>query len=198
MQKMKNNEQAKELKEPNTNPASTGGRFTMRSMAAALASAILGVALINGAGCQNPSTSHSVLGGVGAGALAGGLSRVAGASTEASIAIGAGVGLATAVAIHVIEQRRATEREQELARQRAAQQLEPVEPQRRQELKEQNTHVAVTVGEDAAARQKEVMIVDPVTGQPVNDTVYVVDASDPAVASGEKVDLGGYDAIYVN
>jgi hypothetical protein len=195
MQNMRNNEQGTEQ---NAKPTTAARRLAMRSITAALGTALLGVALINGAGCQNPSTGHSVLGGVGAGALAGGLSRIAGASTEASIAIGAGVGLATAVAIHVVEQRRATERDQGLARQRAVQQLEPVEPQKRQQLKEQNTHVAVTVSEDAAAQQREVMIVDPVTGQPVNDTVYVVDASDPAVASGKKVDLDGYDAIYVD
>jgi hypothetical protein len=159
---------------------------------------LLSLALLSGAGCESTSTGQkSVLGGLGAGGLGGGLAKALGADTEASLAIGAGVGLATAVAINIIEERRATEEERRAAQEKANKQLEPVKQEERQELKDSNTYVAVPVGEDTQSGQKEVMVVDPVTGEPVNDTVYVVDASDPGMDSREKVDLGGYDAIYV-
>ncbi len=149
-------------------------------------------------GCDGMSSEEKgIFGGLGAGGLAGGIAKAAGADTDTSLAIGAGVGLATAVAIYVIEERQATAQEQQTAKEKAAEQLEPVSDEEKAELKKQNTYVAVPVDE-GENDQQGVMVVDPETGEPVNDTVYVVDSSDPNVDSGEKVDIGGYDAIYVD
>ena len=73
------------------------------------------------AGCENmtPGENAAVFGS-GAGILAGSLARAAGASTGESIAIGAATGAVVAMTTYIIAKRRATEKQRQIAQQRAA------------------------------------------------------------------------------
>lgn len=161
----------------------------MRKLSTVTCGAALSLALLAGLGCESDGGGGGVMSDIGSTLFGGG-------DTSMSAALARGAGLAQAAFVRVLEERPASEEEQKEAKSKASKQLEPVSAEERQDLKDKDTYVAVPVGQTDEG-QKEVMVVDPVTGEPASDKVYVVDSSDPNVADGSKVDLGGYDAVYV-
>lgn len=114
--------------------------------------------------------------------------------------VAAAISALESVRVLVKETRPAQPSEKAQAKQKATEELKDVSPQDRKTMKEQRTYVAVKVDPAAdappAPDTKSVVLVDPETGDAVNDTVYEVD-SDSSEA-GDKIDLGEYEALYVD
>jgi hypothetical protein len=146
-------------------------------------------------GCENTSPGATgALFGTGAGVLAGGLARAAGASTSEAVAIGLATGAVVGVTAYVIAKHEATERQRRYAEERARLAYENAPPPQRAAY-EKTRYIAVdTVREQNSSGAKSVMIYDTQTQQVVGNDVYDVKQA-PKEGTVSKFDT--YSAEYV-
>ena len=136
--------------------------------------------------------------GSGAGILAGSIASVAGASVGQSIAIGAATGAAVGLATYIISKHQATERQRQIAEERARVYYGSLAPQKKRALKQKNLrYLAVDTLKDentSPKAKKAVMVWDTQSGQIVGNQVYDVQST-PTVGSTAQFDT--YSAEYV-
>ena len=146
-------------------------------------------------GCENMSPeANGALFGTGAGALAGGLARAAGASTSEAVAIGLATGAVAGVTAYVIAKHQATERQRQYAEERARLAYENASAQRQARYRKARYLAVDTVREQDSSGAKSVMIYDTQTQQVVGNDVYDVKQT-PKEGSVSKFDT--YSAEYV-
>src|ERR1700729_931529 len=117
-------------------------------------------------GCENMSPeANGALFGAGAGVLAGGLARAAGASTSEAVAIGLATGAVVGVTAYVVAKHKATERQRQYAEERARLAYENAPPPRRAQYRKTRYIAVDTVREQNSAGAKSVMIYDTQTQQ---------------------------------
>lgn len=151
------------------------------------------------AGCENmtPGENAAVFGG-GAGLLAGGIARAAGASTGQSIAIGAATGAVVGMTTYIIAKHQASERQRKIAEQRARVYYGRLAPEKKIALKKRKVrYIAVDTEKDektSPKAKKAVMIWDTQSERVVGNNVYDVQST-PSVGSTAKFDT--YSAEYV-
>jgi hypothetical protein len=149
--------------------------------------------------CENmtPGENAAVFG-TGAGILAGGIARAAGASTGESIAIGAATGAIVAFTAYVIAKHQATERQRRVAEERARVYYARLAPEKKVALKKKKVrYIAVDTEKDthtSPKAQKAVMIWDTQSETVVGNNVYDVQTA-PSVGSTAKFET--YSAEYV-
>jgi hypothetical protein len=149
--------------------------------------------------CENmtPGENAAVFGS-GAGILAGGIARAAGASTAESIAIGAATGAVVAFTAYVIAKHQATERQRRVAEQRARVYYAHLAPERKVALKKKKVrYIAVDTEKNeqtSPKAKKAVMIWDTQSESVVGNSVYDVEST-PSVGSTAKFET--YSAEYV-
>jgi hypothetical protein len=146
-------------------------------------------------GCENMSPgANGALFGTGAGALAGGLARAAGASTSEAVAIGLATGAVVGVTAYVIAKHQATERQRRYAEERARLAYENAPPPRRAAYQKTRYIAVDTVREQNSSGAKSVMIYDTQTQQVVGNNVYDIKQA-PKEGTVSKFDT--YSAEYV-
>jgi hypothetical protein len=146
-------------------------------------------------GCENMSPeANGAVFGTGAGVLAGGLARAAGASTSEAVAIGLATGAVAGVTAYVIAKHQATERQRRYAEERARLAYENAPPPRRAQYKKTRYLAVSTVREKNSTGAKSVMIYDTQTQQVVGNNVYDVKQA-PKEGTVSKFDT--YSAEYV-
>jgi hypothetical protein len=146
-------------------------------------------------GCENMSPgANGAVFGTGAGVLAGGLARAAGANTSEAVAIGLATGAVVGVTAYVIAKHKATERQRRYAEERARLAYENAPPPR-QAAYQKTRYIAVdTLREQNSSGAKSVMIYDTQTQQVVGNNVYDVKEA-PKEGTVSKFDT--YSAEYV-
>ena len=146
-------------------------------------------------GCENLSpAANGVLFGTGAGALAGGVAKAAGASNSQAVAIGLATGAIVGITAYVIAKHKATERQRKIAEERARLAYESA-PAPKKARYQKTRYIAVdTVREKDSQGAKSVMIYDTQTQQVVGSNVYDVKQA-PKEGSVSKFDT--YSAEYV-
>ena len=146
-------------------------------------------------GCENLSpAANGALFGTGAGALAGGVAKAAGASNSEAVAIGLATGAIVGVTAYVIAKHQATERQRKIAEERARLAYENA-PAPRKAAYRKTRYIAVdTVREKNSTGAKSVMIYDTQSQQVVGNNVYDVKQS-PKEGTVSKFDT--YSAEYV-
>jgi pyruvoyl-dependent arginine decarboxylase (PvlArgDC) len=151
------------------------------------------------AGCSNltPSQNAAMFGAAG-GALAGGIGSAAGMNTGQAIATGLAAGAAVATVTYVIAKHQATERQRQIAEERARRAYAQMSTERKSELKARKTrYIAVDTERDehsSPQAKKSVMIWDTQSQEVVGNDVYDLKSS-PAVGSTAQFDT--YSAEYV-
>jgi hypothetical protein len=146
-------------------------------------------------GCENMSPeANGAIFGTGAGILAGGLARAAGASTSEAVAIGLATGAVAGVTAYVIAKHKATERQRRYAEERARLAYENAPPPRQARYRKSRYIAVDTVREQNSTGAKSVMIYDTSTQQVVGNNVYDVKQS-PKEGTVSKFDT--YSAEYV-
>jgi hypothetical protein len=146
-------------------------------------------------GCENMSpAANGAVFGTGAGILAGGLARAAGASTSEAVAIGLATGAVAGVTAYVIAKHKATERQRQYAEERARLAYENAPPPRRAQYKKTRYLAVSTVREKDSSGAKSVMIYDTQTQQVVGNNVYDVKQA-PKEGTVSRFDT--YSAEYV-
>jgi hypothetical protein len=146
-------------------------------------------------GCENMSPeANGAVFGTGAGVLAGGLARAAGASTSEAVAIGLATGAVAGVTAYVIAKHQATERQRQYAEERARLAYENASAQRQAGYRKARYLAVDTVREQDSSGAKSVMIYDTQTQQVVGNNVYDVKQA-PKEGSVSKFDT--YSAEYV-
>jgi hypothetical protein len=146
-------------------------------------------------GCENLSPAENgALYGIGAGALAGGIARAAGASNAQAVAIGLATGAAVGVTAYIIAKHKATERQRRIAEERARLAYQSAPPPRQAQYRKSRYIAVNTVREKDSAGAKSVMIYDTQTQQVVGNEVYDVKQT-PKEGSISKFDT--YSAEYV-
>ena len=146
-------------------------------------------------GCENLSPAETgALFGTGAGALAGGIAKAAGASTSEAVAIGLATGAVAGVTAYIVAKHQATERQRRIAEERARLAYENAPPPRKVQYRKQRYIAVDTVREKDSSGAKSVMIYDTQTEQVVGNNVYDVRQS-PKEGSISKFDT--YSAEYV-
>ncbi len=151
------------------------------------------------AGCENmtPGENAAVFGS-GAGILAGGIARAAGASTGESIAIGLATGAVVGMTTYIIAKHQATERQRRIAAQRAQVYYGRLAPAKKTALKKKKVrYIAVDTEKNektSPKAKKSVMIWDTQSESLVGNSVYDVQST-PSVGSTAKFDT--YSAEYV-
>lgn len=161
----------------------------MKSSAAILVSGLLLT------GCENMSpTTNGVLFGTGAGALAGGIAKAAGASNSQAVAIGLATGAVVGATAYVIAKHKATERQRRIAEERARLAYQHAPPPRQAQYRKSRYIAVDTVREKESSGAKSVMIYDTQTDQVVGNDVYDVKQS-PKEGTISKYDT--YSAEYV-
>ena len=146
-------------------------------------------------GCENlsPAANGAVFG-TGAGILAGGVAKAAGASTSQAVAIGLATGAIVGITTYVIAKHQATERQRKIAEERARLAYESA-PAPKKALYQKTRYIAVdTVRERDSQGAKSVMIYDTQTQQVVGNNVYDIKQA-PKEGSVSKFDT--YSAEYV-
>jgi hypothetical protein len=149
--------------------------------------------LLNGCENMSPEANGAVFGS-GAGVLAGGLARAAGASTSEAVAIGLATGAVAGVTAYVIAKHQATERQRRYAEERARLAYENASAQRQAGYRKARYLAVDTVREQDSSGAKSVMIYDTQTQQVVGNNVYDVKQT-PKEGSVSKFDT--YSAEYV-
>jgi hypothetical protein len=168
--------------------------FPMNSGLIKCSSAVLVAGLLL-TGCENMSPeANGAVFGTGAGVLAGGLARAAGASTSEAVAIGLATGAVAGVTAYVIAKHQATERQRRYAEERARLAYENAPPPRRAQYKKTRYLAVSTVREKNSTGAKSVMIYDTQTQQVVGNNVYDVKQA-PKEGTVSKFDT--YSAEYV-
>jgi hypothetical protein len=146
-------------------------------------------------GCENMSPgANGAVFGTGAGVLAGGLARAAGASTSEAVAIGLATGAVVGVTAYVIAKHNATERQRRYAEERARLAYENAPPARKVTYQKTRYIAVDTVREQNSSGAKSVMIYDTQTQQVVGNNVYDVKEA-PKEGTVSKFDT--YSAEYV-
>jgi hypothetical protein len=146
-------------------------------------------------GCENMSpTTNGVLFGTGAGTLAGGIAKAAGASNSEAVAIGLATGAIVGVTAYVIAKHQATERQRRIAEERARLAYESASAARKARYRKTRYIAVDTVREKNSTGAKSVMIYDTQTEQVVGNNVYDVKQS-PKAGTVSKFDT--YSAEYV-
>jgi hypothetical protein len=146
-------------------------------------------------GCENLSPAgNGALYGAGAGALAGGLARAAGASGTEAVAIGLATGAVVGITAYVIAKHNATERQRRIAEERARLAYQSAPPPRQAQYRKSRYIAVDTVREKDSAGAKSVMIYDTQTQQVVGNEVYDVKQT-PKEGTISKFDT--YSAEYV-
>jgi hypothetical protein len=146
-------------------------------------------------GCENVSpAANGALFGTGAGALAGGIAKAAGASTSEAVAIGLATGAVVGVSAYVIAKHQATERQRKIAEERARLAYENAPPPRKAAYRKTRYIAVDTVREKNSTGAKSVMIYDTQSQQVVGNNVYDVKES-PKQGTVSKFDT--YSAEYV-
>jgi len=160
---------------------------------------VVAAASIITASCSNltPGQNAAIFGAAG-GALAGGIGSAAGMNTGQAIATGLAAGAAVAAVTYVIAKHQATERQRQIAEQRARLAYVQMSAERKSQLKARKTrYIAVDTEKDehtSPQAKKSVMIWDTQSQQVVGNDVYDL-KSVPPVGSTAKFDT--YSAEYV-
>jgi hypothetical protein len=163
--------------------------FLIKSSAAVLVSGLFLT------GCENVSpATQGVLFGTGAGALAGGIAKAAGASNSQAVAIGLATGAVVGATAYIIAKHQATERQRRIAEERARLAYQSAPPPRRAQYRKSRYIAVDTVREKDAPGAKSVMIYDTQTQQVVGNDVYDLKQS-PKEGTISKYDT--YSAEYV-
>ncbi|HEV3209315.1 MAG TPA: hypothetical protein VGY91_03560 [Chthoniobacterales bacterium] len=146
-------------------------------------------------GCENLSpAANGALFGAGAGALAGGVAKAAGASNSEAVAIGLATGAIVGVTAYVIAKHQATERQRKIAEERARLAYEDAPAPRKAAYRKARYIAVDTVREKNSTGAKSVMIYDTQSQQVVGNNVYDVKQS-PKEGTVSKFDT--YSAEYV-
>ncbi len=146
-------------------------------------------------GCENMSpAANGALYGAGAGALAGGIAKAAGASNSQAVAIGLATGALVGVTAYVIAKHKATERQRKIAEERARLAYHSAPPTRQAQYRKSRYIAVDTVREKDSSGAKSVMIYDTQTQQVVGNDVYDVKQT-PKEGTISKFDT--YSAEYV-
>jgi hypothetical protein len=146
-------------------------------------------------GCENISpAANGVLFGTGAGTLAGGVAKAAGASNSEAVAIGLATGAIVGVTAYVIAKHQATERQRKIAEERARLAYESAPAPKKAQYRKTRYIAVDTVREKDSTGAKSVMIYDTQSQQVVGNNVYDVKQS-PKEGSVSKFDT--YSAEYV-
>jgi len=146
-------------------------------------------------GCENLSpAANGALFGTGAGALAGGIAKAAGANTSQAVAIGLATGAVVGVTAYIIAKHKATERQRRIAEERARLAYQSAPPPRKAQYRKSRYIAVDTVREKDSSGAKSVMIYDTQTEQVVGNDVYDVKQS-PKEGTISKFDT--YSAEYV-
>jgi len=146
-------------------------------------------------GCENLSpAANGALFGTGAGALAGGIAKAAGASNSEAVAIGLATGTIVGVTAYVIAKHQATERQRKIAEERARLAYENASAQQKDNYRKARYIAVDTVREKNSTGAKSVMIYDTKSQQVVGNNVYDVKQS-PKEGTVSKFDT--YSAEYV-
>jgi hypothetical protein len=166
----------------------------MNSVLIKTSSAVLVAGLLL-TGCENMSPeANGAVFGTGAGILAGGLARAAGASTGEAVAIGLATGAVAGVTAYVIAKHKATERQRQYAEERARLAYQNAPPPRQASYRKSRYIAVDTVREQNSSGAKSVMIYDTATQQVVGNNVYDV-KQPPKEGTVSKFDT--YSAEYV-
>lgn len=150
-------------------------------------------------GCSDltPLENAGVFGAT-SGAAAGGIASASGASAGESVAIGAATGAVVAAVTYVIAKHQATERQHQIAEERARRAYADMSAKRKEQMKAHKTrYIAVDTEKNektSAEAKKSVMIWDTQSQEVVGNNVYDV-KSPPPVGSTAKFDT--YSAEYV-
>ena len=163
--------------------------FLIKSSAVVLVSGLL----LTGCESLSPAT-NGVLFGTGAGALAGGIAKAAGASNSQAVAIGLATGAVVGATAYIIAKHQATERQRRIAEERARLAYQSAPPPRRAHYQKSRYIAVDTVREKDASGAKSVMIYDTQTQQVVGNDVYDLKRS-PKEGTISKYDT--YSAEYV-
>jgi hypothetical protein len=146
-------------------------------------------------GCENMSpAANGALFGAGAGALAGGIAKAAGASNTEAVAIGLATGAVVGATAYVIAKHQATERQRKIAEERARLAYEQASASRKASYRKARYIAVDTVREKNSTGAKSVMIYDTQSQQVVGNNVYDVKQS-PKQGTVSKFDT--YTAEYV-
>jgi hypothetical protein len=146
-------------------------------------------------GCENLSpAANGALFGAGAGALAGGVAKAAGASNTEAVAIGLATGAIVGATAYVIAKHQATERQRKIAEERARLAYADASATRKASYRKARYLAVDTVREKNSTGAKSVMIYDTQTQQVVGTNVYDVKQA-PKQGSVSKFDT--YTAEYV-
>ena len=166
----------------------------MRARLIQCTSAVLVAGLLM-TGCENISpAANGVLFGTGAGTLAGGVAKAAGASNSEAVAIGLATGAVVGVTAYVIAKHKATERQRKIAEERARLAYESAPAPTKAQYRKTRYIAVDTVREKDSTGAKSVMIYDTQSQQVVGNNVYDVKQS-PKEGSVSKFDT--YSAEYV-
>jgi hypothetical protein len=163
--------------------------FLIKSSAAVLVSGLF----LTGCESVSPAT-QGVLFGTGAGALAGGIAKAAGASNSQAVAIGLATGAVVGATAYIIAKHQATERQRRIAEERARLAYQSAPPPRRAQYRKSRYIAVDTVREKDASGAKSVMIYDTQTQQVVGNDVYDLKQS-PKEGTISRYDT--YSAEYV-
>ncbi len=162
-------------------------------------SALLALISLTFSGCSNlsPGENAGLFGAVG-GAAAGGIARAAGMNTAGAVATGIAAGAIIGATVYVITKRQATERQRQIAEQRARRAYR-VMPERRKVAmqKKKVRYIAVDTPRDERTSPKaesNVMLWDTQSQEIVGNDVYDVQAT-PAIGSTARFET--YSAEYV-
>jgi gas vesicle protein len=166
----------------------------MRASLIEFTSAVLVAGLLL-TGCENMSpAANGAVFGAGAGTLAGGIAKAAGASNSEAVAIGLATGAIVGVTAYVIAKHQATERQRKIAEERARLAYENASASRKEQYRKTRYIAVDTVREKNSTGAKSVMIYDTQTQEVVGNNVYDVKQS-PKEGSVSKFDT--YSAQYV-
>lgn len=161
--------------------------------------AVVTAGALGAAGCSNmtPGENAAVFG-TGAAIAGGTIARAAGMGTAESIAVGVASGAIVAATAYVIAKHKATERQRQIAAQRAQAYYRSLPPKKKVALKEKKVrYIAVDTEKDertSPKAKKSVMIWDTQSEEVVGNNVYDV-AKPPPV--GETAKFETYSAEYV-
>jgi len=162
-------------------------------------SSLLAAASLFATGCADltPLQNAGVFG-AASGAAAGGIASAAGAGAGEAVAIGVATGAVVAAVTYVIAKHQATERQQQIADERAKAAYARMSAERKSKMKASKTrYIAVDTEKNeqtSAGAKKSVMIWDTQSQEVVGNNVYDV-KSPPPVGSTAKFDT--YSAEYV-
>jgi len=162
-------------------------------------SSVMAAASLLATGCSDltPLENAGVFGAT-SGAAAGSIASASGASAGESVAIGAATGAVVAAVTYVIAKHQATERQHQIAEERARRAYADMSAKRKEQMKAHKTrYIAVDTEKNeqtSAGAKKSVMIWDTQSQEVVGNNVYDV-KSPPTVGSTAKFDT--YSAEYV-